>query len=108
MEALACSKVDVREGGPEDDVEFMGRKPACISMDCMLWGFGKEGGIPTCETLETSEQLAKCVRYEDVERPGKKPLQNQQVEKEGKLCDLCADFKKHSKSYTAHHSKAKW
>ena len=45
---------------------------------------------------------------EDVERPGKKPLQNQQVEKEGKLCDLWADFKKHSKLYMAHHSKAKW
>ena len=45
---------------------------------------------------------------EDVERPGKKPLQNQQVEKEGKLCDLWADFKKHSKLYMAHHSTAKW
>ena len=33
---------------------------------------------------------------------------NQLVEKEGKPCDLWADFKKHSKLYMAHHAKAKW
>ena len=70
----------------------MGWKAACSSTDRVLCGFGKEGGIPTCKALETSEQLVKWVNYEDVERPGKKPLQNQQVEKEGKLCDLWADF----------------
>ena len=60
-EALAYPKVDLREGDPDDDVGFMGRKPACSSMDCMLCGFGKEGGIPTCKALETSEQLVKWV-----------------------------------------------
>ena len=65
-EALACPKVDLREGDPEDDAGFMGRKPACSSMDCMLCGFGKEGGIPTCKALETSEQLVKWTRYEDL------------------------------------------
>ncbi|CAB1101276.1 unnamed protein product [Ectocarpus sp. CCAP 1310/34] len=103
-EALAYPKVDLREGDPEDEVGFM----ACSAMECTLCGFGKEGGIPTSKALETSQQVVKCTRYEDVERPGKKPLQNQQVEKEGKLCDLWADFKKHSKLYIAHHAKAKW
>ena len=86
----------------------MGRNPQCSSMDCALCGFGKEGGIPTCKALETSEQLIKWTRYDDLERPGKKSLQNQLLEKEGKLCDLWADFKKHSKLYMAHHTKAKW
>ena len=64
-EALACPKVDLREADPEDEVGFMRRKPTCSSMDCMLCGFGKEGGIPTCKALERSEQLVKWTRYED-------------------------------------------
>ena len=74
-EALTCPKVDLREKDPEEEVGFMGRKPECSSLDCVLCGFGKEGGILTCKAVETSEQLVNWTRYEDLERPGKKPLQ---------------------------------
>eukprot|EP00903_Cladosiphon_okamuranus_P008202 g7897.t1 len=107
-DALACPKVDLRAGDPEEDSEVMGRKPECASSDCNVCGFGKEGGIPFCKVLETSKQLVKWKHYGDLERPGKTTLRDQVLEKEGELCDLWADFKKHSKVYMAHHSKAKW
>ena len=107
-EAIACPKVDLRAGDPHEDMKFMGRKPACASFNCNDCGFGKDGGIPFCKVLETSEQTVEWTRYEDLERPGNTPLPNQLVMKPGKLCDLWADFKKHSKVYMAHHAKAKW
>eukprot|EP00903_Cladosiphon_okamuranus_P012902 g12046.t1 len=96
-DALACPKVDLLAGDPEKDSEFMGRKPECASSDCNVCGFGQERGIPFCKALETSKQLVKWKHYGDLERPGKTPLRDQVLEKEGKLCDLWAVFKKHSK-----------
>lgn len=75
-DVIACPKVDLRAGDPHDEHGFMGRKPACSSFDCQFCGFGKQGGIPTCKALETSPQLVKWTRYEDVERPGKNKLAN--------------------------------
>ena len=107
-DAVACPKVNLRAGDPDDEHGFIGRKPECASSECNVCGFGKDRGIPYCKALETSEQQVRWTRYEDLERPGgKKTLPNQQVSKEGKLCDLWADFKKHSRLYMAHHSKAK-
>ena len=96
-DAVACPKVDLRAGDPEEEHGFVGRKPERASSQCNVCSFRKEGGIPYCKALETSEQQMKWTRYEDLERPGKKTLPNQQVSREGKLCDPWADFKKHSK-----------
>lgn len=95
-------------GNPHDQHGFMRRKSAWNSFDCASCGFRRGGGIPTFKALETSDQLVKWTHYEDVKRPWKKPLLNQQVETEGKLCDLWMEFNKHSKLYMAHHAKAKW
>lgn len=58
--------------------------------------------------LETSDQLVTWSRYEqDIKRPGKKRLLNQQVvERQGKLCDLGTKYKTHNKLYEADHVKA--
>lgn len=105
-EAIACPKVDLRPGDPDATGGFMGRKLECGFSDCEVCGFGREGGIPTCKALEESQQLVEWTRYEDLEREGKKPLPNQLVTKECKLCDLWTDFKQHSKVYMDHHTKA--
>eukprot|EP00904_Undaria_pinnatifida_P010123 jgi/Undpi1/6240/HiC_scaffold_20.g08724.m1 len=107
-DVLACPKVDLRAGDPKEDSAVMGRKPECASFNSNVCGFGKERGIPFCNVLETSKQLVKWKRYGDLEGPGKTTLRDQMLEEESKLCDLWADFKKHSKVYMAHHSKAKW
>ena len=52
--------------GPGGGGWFMGWKAECSSTDRVLCGFGKEGGIPTCKALETSEQLVKWTRYKNL------------------------------------------
>ncbi|CAB1112097.1 unnamed protein product [Ectocarpus sp. CCAP 1310/34] len=107
-ETIASPKVDLRAGDPDATGEFMGRKPECGSSDCEVCGFGREGGLPTCKALEESQQLVEWTRYGDLDREGKKPLPNQLVTKEGKLCDLWTDFKQHSKVYMDLHTKTMW
>ena len=100
-DAVACPKVNLRAGDPDDEHGFIGLKPECASSECNVCGFGKDGGIPYCKALETSEPQVRWTSCENLERPGgKKTLPKQ-------LCDLWADFKKHSRLYMAHHSKAK-
>lgn len=115
-DAIACPKVDLRAVDPKDDIGFMGRKPECTAFECAKCGFGGADGIPFCSKLESSEQMVVWKMFEDVitvpaSADGKvkaKKLANQTVPKEGKLCDLWAAFKKHSKVYMAHHATAKW
>ena len=85
----------------------MGRKSACGYSNCGFREFGRAIGIPTCKVLTTSDQLAKWTRYEDLTRSARKLLLNQQVEREGKICNFCTEFKKYSKRYRVHHAKAK-
>ena len=65
----------------------MGSWGGSWSVLCSVCGFGKEGGIPFCKVLETLNQKVTWTSYEDLERVEKKTLPNQQVSREGKICD---------------------
>lgn len=73
-------------------------------MEC---GFEGEAGIPSFEILEKSKKIAKWIRYENIIKADEKKVANQQVPQEGKLCDLWAEFKEHSKKCMAHHAIVK-
>lgn len=69
-EAIACPKVNLREGDLDDDAIWLGRKPRCTSTECRLGGFGTAGGILTCSRLENSMQEVEWKISEDVRTRG--------------------------------------
>ena len=65
-DAIACQKVNLREGDPKDDVGYLHWKPECCAFTCKECGFGGPGGIPNCERLENSEKEVQWKVFEDV------------------------------------------
>lgn len=98
-EGLACEKVSLPEGDPNDEHGFGGRNPECTSMSCVRCASGGEGGIPSCAAVEQAEKMVEWTRFEEGAKTDGKKYADQKVPVKGRFCDLWAEFTRHSKKY---------